>query len=368
MAEPARQLSNIGSSGGNIVDLEAVRRQRELRNGRELQQRLRETRREKNQQDQPDGGAEMTEPEKSHAPLPRQTLEKDTAKRMREGAPMEGLPTTDTGYQPMSLAPGAAQPKAPGGSGGAGTQGQQEQPEEANQTGRPAYSPYKAFGQQASQTGAKTTTEDSKALGEKKEREISSPADEQRSESTPATTAGEAEKKEEGSASQEEKEKERKLEAEKKEDKDKSKEKTKKEEKPPAKEKIGIVGKVLFAFLILLCVLIDGLSLVTGEISSVIDWTFDATIWLATAMTILMVTGNITDAIIGRRGAISSMKTIAEFIPLVGLLPLHTAITIVLYLDMQYDILNLAKKVKGGAEKAGKFSKKIKNIGSAKYK
>ena len=101
-------------------------------------------RRERNEAENQEEKAEMTRPEQSKAPLPRQRRDKDVAEQYRQGAAMEGLQSEshNLGYSPMSLAPqpmaaGAAAEKPAGPTAG-GTGEPSGQPDQDRQ---PGYNP-----------------------------------------------------------------------------------------------------------------------------------------------------------------------------------------------------------------------------------
>ena len=111
-------------------------------------------------------------------------------------------------------------------------------------------------------------------------------------------------------------------------------------------DNVGVIGKMLFVPLLALHIFTDILPFVTVEISSAIDWILDIGLYIATAIVLFIITGDIIKTFTSRRAAANALKTLAEVIPVVGLLPLHTFVLIIIYLDLQHNILSKTPALK----------------------
>ncbi len=112
------------------------------------------------------------------------------------------------------------------------------------------------------------------------------------------------------------------------------------------KRTVGIVGKIIFVLLLAFAAFLDILSIITADLSSTISWIFDIGFGFGVFVFIAMATGNLLESLYGRRNAINAVQTIVEIIPIINLLPIHIVALIIIYLDIEYDILGKVTKGK----------------------
>ena len=106
---------------------------------------------------------------------------------------------------------------------------------------------------------------------------------------------------------------------------------------------ISLVRKILFLFLMAFAVVFDLVNLL--GVGSVVDWIIDFIFWI---MAFFVAFELDFDSIFIRRLTINTIGTIAEFIPLIDMLPFHVLVVITIYVDMKYDIFKTIKNLKGG--------------------
>lgn len=127
--------------------------------------------------------------------------------------------------------------------------------------------------------------------------------------------------------------------------------------KPSKGTDIGLVGTISFIFLLVFHMLVDTIALFSGEISSMADWIFDLSLGIIVTIWLFTITGEIWGTRTYRKQATNVVKTIAEMIPGIGFLPLHTFTILFIFIDTKYDILNKVTSIK----KNGKIVKKFLN-------
>lgn len=112
------------------------------------------------------------------------------------------------------------------------------------------------------------------------------------------------------------------------------------------KRDVGIIGGVLFFMLIIFATIVDILPFITGGFSTIADWIIDIIFFIAVYFVLLITTGDIIGSFVGRKSVINLTQSILEFVPVIDLIPFHILATVIIYLDVKYDILALSKKLK----------------------
>jgi len=342
MAEPARKLSpdelpqlhKRSSQAGNIVDFN--QKKRNLRKAQLTDQRAK--------------------------------TDQELANQYKEGTPMQGVfpsyaggsadPEQKTAGGPASRQsqedPGQQGQGAPQGSqqGQASRQPGQEAPPPSNQD--TPQQPRQTPGQQQEQTSPQPQdkaenekrdtynkqTADNQPLGDvaSRQKKPDSGEDQTGQKNESASDAGET---------PDDRGRKKNLKSEQKKDKKKKDKGKKKDGLIPKKTgKTGLIGKILFFLLLVFAILIDILPFVTGGFSAIVDWILDIIFWIAVTMVLFIITNDIIGSMIGKRGAINSVQTIAEFIPAIDALPFHTVALVIIYLDLEYDIFSKVTKFK----------------------
>jgi len=145
-----------------------------------------------------------------------------------------------------------------------------------------------------------------------------------------------------------EKKRQKKLKTEQKKDGKKKGGKSKEKDSlmPEKTGKTDVIGKILFGLLFVFAILIDILPFVTVGISAAIDWILDGAFWISIAIVLFVITGDVIGSMLGKKGAINIIQTVAEFLPVIDVLPIHTVALIIIYLDLEYDILSKVGKLK----------------------
>ena len=108
-------------------------------------------------------------------------------------------------------------------------------------------------------------------------------------------------------------------------------------------KQVGLIGNILFFLLMAYAIPIDLLPFVSGGLSTMLDWILDVTFFIAVFFVLLITTGDVLGSLIGRKSMINIVQSIAEFIPIIDALPFHILAVILLYLDVKYGIMKLAK-------------------------
>lgn len=121
---------------------------------------------------------------------------------------------------------------------------------------------------------------------------------------------------------------------------------------------IGLFGLIMFVMIGSVSLFLDLLPFVTGNLSSILDWIFDAGFYFLLFITMIIMTGDVFRSIFGFRGIINLAQTVLEFIPVSDIVPWHTVATIILYLDVKYDIVKVVKNLRksGPSLEGGKTS------------
>lgn len=104
--------------------------------------------------------------------------------------------------------------------------------------------------------------------------------------------------------------------------------------------KIDALGYLLFFFLLCFAVAIDVLPYFTSGLSAVLDWILDIAFWLAVTFSMMLATGDILGSLFGKRQLINALQTVLESLPLIDILPFHAMAVIIIFLDLQFNILN----------------------------
>ena len=123
---------------------------------------------------------------------------------------------------------------------------------------------------------------------------------------------------------------------------------------------IGLVSRIMLLFLAAMGLFIDTLPLVTGDLSSILDWTLDIGFYFFFIIVTIVVKQQVVRAIFGMRGILNITQTILEAIPAVDTLPWHSIAVMVLYLDAKYNIVFLGRIWNLGAARLGYKSAMIK--------
>ena len=108
-------------------------------------------------------------------------------------------------------------------------------------------------------------------------------------------------------------------------------------------KQVGLIGNILFFLLMAYAIPIDLLPFVSGGLSTMLDWILDITFFIAVFFVLFITTGDLLGSLIGRKSMINILQTIAEFIPIIDALPFHILAVVLLYLDIKYGIMKLAK-------------------------
>lgn len=109
---------------------------------------------------------------------------------------------------------------------------------------------------------------------------------------------------------------------------------------------IDTMSYFYLAMIAVFALAIDLLPVVTGDISSVIDWIFDFTFFIALTITMMITTGDILGSVAGKKALVNATQTIVEFIPLIDVMPFHLLAVLIIYLDLKYNILSKVTKLK----------------------
>ena len=109
---------------------------------------------------------------------------------------------------------------------------------------------------------------------------------------------------------------------------------------------VGLFGMIMFMIMGSMAGFLDILPVVTGGLAAIIDWILDAGFFFMLFITMVVVTGDLIRSMFGFRGIINLAQTILEFIPASDIIPWHTVAVIVLYLDVKYGIVKIAKNLK----------------------
>ncbi|MBI3290933.1 hypothetical protein HYZ76_01465, partial [Candidatus Falkowbacteria bacterium] len=133
----------------------------------------------------------------------------------------------------------------------------------------------------------------------------------------------------------------------KEEGKKEDRKKNKGSEEPKQGKQVDAIGHIFFFGLLCFAIFIDALALFTGGASSVLDWIFDIGFAVAVAVVLFITTGDVIGSLVGKKGLVNATQTIVEFIPVIDVLPFHVLAVVILYLDLQYNILNKVTKLKG---------------------
>lgn len=110
------------------------------------------------------------------------------------------------------------------------------------------------------------------------------------------------------------------------------------------KPELGPIGIILFMLLLVFAIVLDILPFVTAGFSSLLDWILDLGFFAAVSISLMIISGDMFDSLIGRRAMVNIIQTILEFIPLIDFLPWHLLALAIIFLDFKYNILNFAKR------------------------
>lgn len=112
-------------------------------------------------------------------------------------------------------------------------------------------------------------------------------------------------------------------------------------------KQIDVIMYVFLSILMVFAILIDLINLLA--LGTVIDWIFDTLFFLA----VLVMTFKGLDSFFIRRTITNFIGMVAEWIPVIDMLPFHILVVLIIWLDMKYDILDFAsasKKIPGGVK------------------
>ncbi len=114
---------------------------------------------------------------------------------------------------------------------------------------------------------------------------------------------------------------------------------------PKNKTELGVIGGILFAGWAAFSIGADILPIITGGLSLPFDILISVLLGCYGYFTMLIITGDPIGALVSRRAGINFLQTLAEWIPIIAFLPLHTFAILVIWLDLKYGILDFSKNI-----------------------
>ncbi len=115
--------------------------------------------------------------------------------------------------------------------------------------------------------------------------------------------------------------------------------------------RLGVIDYILLFLLLVLAGLIDILPFVSIDISSLFDWIFDIIFFIAVFLVLFIITGDIIGSLVGRKAITNIIQTIAEFIPVIDVLPFHLAAVIIIYIDLRTGLVSAVTQFKQPTKK-----------------